>query len=203
MIALTFDDGPNSGQTEAIMTCLERFGAKGTFFVIGQRVEREPGLVREIAARGHAIGNHTFTHPELGSLSREQVREELRSCREAVESAGCALATLGTRMLMRPPWGGHRDETLEVIFEEGYLPVFWSIMCFDWDPQVTAKSIADTACRAGSGDIVLLHDGDDAVPAGDRAATVAATEFALRSLTADGYRFPTVSALLEAGAGGG
>jgi len=83
--------------------------------------------------------------------------------------------------------------------EQGYVPVLWSITCFDWRRRETVESIARRALKARDGDIVLLHDGDHKVPEGDRAASVAATELTLERLGADGYRFPTVPELVAAG----
>ena len=90
-IALTYDDGPNPAYTPKLLALLDRFGARATFFSIGTWAEREPGLLRELQAAGHAIGNHTHTHPTMPLLRRE-VKEELRRCRAAVEAAGLEFA---------------------------------------------------------------------------------------------------------------
>ena len=87
-IALTFDDGPNPAITPELLDLLERYGAKATFFLIGERVRAFPALAREIAVRGHAIGNHTETHRALTLLSARGIAEELARCDEAIEAAG-------------------------------------------------------------------------------------------------------------------
>jgi peptidoglycan/xylan/chitin deacetylase (PgdA/CDA1 family) len=199
MIALTYDDGPNPRHTEQMMDALERHDARGTFFLVGCWAEREPGMVREIVDRGHAIGNHTFTHPTMPLRSDATIRDELRRCREAVEAAGRGFSEIDGAALMRPPYGRRRPGTLRTMREEGYVPVLWSVTCFDWRRRETAESIAKRALKARGGDIILLHDGDHKVPAGDRAHSVAATERALEELGPAGYRFVTVPEMVAAG----
>ncbi len=197
-IALTYDDGPNPRHTEELMDLLERHRARGTFFLVGCWAEREPGLVREVVDRGHAIGNHTFTHPTMPLRSAAGIREELRRCREAVEVAGRSFSEIDGSALMRPPYGRRRPGTLRTMREQGYVPVLWSVTCFDWRRRETADTIAKRALKARGGDIILLHDGDHKVPDGDRADSVAATERTLETLGAEGYRFLTVPEMVAA-----
>jgi peptidoglycan-N-acetylglucosamine deacetylase len=198
-IALTYDDGPNPGATEAVLELLDRHEARATFFVIGSFAELEPDLVRAIAARGHAVGNHTWSHPSLPTTSDASLRDELARTRAVVEAAGVGFSEIEGRSLMRPPYGRRRPGTLRTLREEGYAPVMWSITCYDWRRTVTARAIARRAGRAGDGDIVLLHDGSDRGIGADRSKTVAATEAVLDRLGADGYAFATVPELVAAG----
>jgi peptidoglycan/xylan/chitin deacetylase (PgdA/CDA1 family) len=200
LIALTYDDGPNPRFTESLLSILERHGARATFFLIGKWTEREPALAREVQAAGHAIGNHTFTHPTLALCSGERVREELRRCAAAVEDADVSFSRVDGAALMRPPWGRRRPGTLRAIRAAGYAPVIWSVTGWDWRKRETADSIADRCSKAKDGDVILLHDGVHTEPAGDRAASVGATEKILGRLTAQGYRFVTVPELMTVGA---
>jgi peptidoglycan-N-acetylglucosamine deacetylase len=200
LIALTYDDGPNPRFTESMMSVLERHGARATFFLIGKWTEREPALAREVQAAGHAIGNHTFTHPTLALRSGDRVQEELRRCAAAVEDAGVSFSRVDGSALMRPPWGRRRPGTLRAIRAAGFVPVIWSVTGWDWRKRETADSIADRCSKAKDGDVILLHDGTHTEPAGDRAASVGATEKILERLTAQGYRFVTVPELMAAGA---
>ena len=195
-IALTYDDGPNPVYTPRLMAVLERFGAKATFFSIGMWAEREPGLLRELHDAGHAIGNHTHTHPTMPLLSSDAVREELRRCRGAVEASGVEFSRAGGGMLMRPPYGRRRPATLRTMREEGYEPVTWSVTCYDWRRTATRRSIARHAAHAGEGDIILMHDGNNLVPDADRSRSVAATEETLQRYAAEGYEFVTVPELV-------
>lgn len=204
LIALTYDDGPNPRFTESLMSVLERHDAHATFFLIGKWAEREPALAREVQAAGHAIGNHTFTHPTLALCSGDRVQEELSRCRAAVEGAGVTFSEVDGAALMRPPWGRRRPGTLRAIRAAGYVPVIWSVTGWDWRKGETAETIAARCSnKAGDGDVILLHDGVHTEPACDRAASVGATEEILERLTAEGYRFVTVPELVAAGAAAG
>jgi peptidoglycan/xylan/chitin deacetylase (PgdA/CDA1 family) len=130
-----------------------------------------------------------------------QLREDLRCCRDAVEAAGVELSRVDGRALMRPPYGRRRPGTLRVLREEGYVPLLWSITCYDWRRTATLAKLVRRASRAREGDIVLLHDGSHTDPAHDRRASVAATDEVLGRLTASGYRFVTVPQLVAAGCG--
>jgi peptidoglycan-N-acetylglucosamine deacetylase len=198
-IALTYDDGPNPRHTAALMEVLEDHGARASFFLIGRWAEREPGLVRELAAAGHALGNHTWSHPTMPLRSAEAIRDELRRCRAAVERAGAALAEVDGAALMRPPYGRRRPGTLRTMRQEGYVPVLWSVTSWDWARRATEEKITRRCTAARGGDVILLHDGAHTEPDGDRALSVAATDRTLRRLTAEGYRFVTVPELVGSG----
>ena len=154
---------PEPEQTPRLLDLLDRWGAKATFFLIGEWAEREPELIRETVARGHAIGNHTYTHPTMPAHGAGRIREELRRCREAVEASGETFSTVDGAALMRPPYGRRRPGTLRTMREEGYVPVTWSITCYDWRAHTTTRAIPRRGKRARS-DIILLHDGSAARP---------------------------------------
>lgn len=200
-IALTYDDGPNPEQTPLLMEVLQRFDAHATFFLIGKWAEREPALIRELVAAGHAIGNHTYTHPTMPLLSKGGVREELARCRAAVEASGVSFTDQDGKAMMRPPYGRRRPATLKTMREEGYVPVTWSITCFDWRKASwwSEKKIAAHAAKAGEGDVILLHDGCNLEPAADRSRSIEATRETLERFTAEGYRFVTIPELVAAG----
>ena len=195
-IALTYDDGPNPEQTPRLMEILDRHDAHATFFLIGRWAEREPGLIRELEAAGHALGNHTYNHPRMPFVSDKTATEELRRCREAVEAAGVRFAEVDGEMLMRPPYGSRRPGTLRTARAEGYVPVTWSVTCYDWRRSATKGKIARRAGRAIEGDVILLHDGSDEEPAANRSDSVAATEESLRKLRAEGYEFVSIPELV-------
>jgi len=83
-LAITFDDGPNPALTPQLLELLAKYNANATFFLVGKYVRESPALVKEIAARGHLIGNHTETHPHLVFCGREETRCELQSCSQAI-----------------------------------------------------------------------------------------------------------------------
>jgi peptidoglycan-N-acetylglucosamine deacetylase len=182
-IALTFDDGPNPSVTPALLTLLDRYNVKATFFLIGRWVHAVPALALEIAARGHAIGNHTYTHPALTFRSRGTISAELNQCDEAIQSA-----TNTRPRWIRPPFG-FRSPLLEGIVRKrtGAGVVMWSALARDWKPQ-SPQPVIRRLRRVRGGDIVLLHDGDHRVLEADRSHTVAALEYWLPRWSEAGIR---------------
>jgi len=186
-IALTFDDGPNPAVTPRLLDLLDRHEAKASFFLIGERVAARPSIAREIRARGHAVGNHTFDHKNLTFCSRARISIELERCDEAIEAA-----TGHKPRWMRPPFGYRSPLLGNVVRERGGAGVvMWSRSARDWNPQPAAKVIHRLR-RVRGGDIVLLHDGDHRTLEGDRRHTLAALEHWLPRWKDAGLRFVTL-----------
>jgi len=186
-IALTFDDGPNPAITPALLELLDRHGAKATFFLIGKWIRAAAPVAREIAARGHTIGNHTETHPALTFHSRAHIAIEIDRCDEAIESA------IGRQARwMRPPFGC-RSPLLDGVVRKrgGAGVVMWSRLARDWNPQ-PAEPMIHRLRRVRGGDIVLLHDGDHRVLEGDRRHTVDALAYWLPQWKDAGLQFVTL-----------
>ncbi|MFL6016198.1 MAG: polysaccharide deacetylase family protein [Gaiellaceae bacterium] len=194
-VALSFDDGP-SGSTPEVLEILGSYGARATFFVIGEWVERKSDVVREAAVRGHEIANHTWTHAdadrirELGTL-RDEVARTTTEIEKAVGRPP---------RLLRPPYGSDPGRYARVAADCGLAAtVLWSVQTFDWqDPDDASSIVSQVEAEAEPGAIVLFHDGqretNDAQP---RAGTLAALPTVLEGLRADGYEFATVSELLR------
>lgn len=189
-VALTFDDGPNPAATPALLGLLDAHGVRATFFLIGSHVRAFPALAREIAARGHAIGNHTETHPSLIFLPRAKLRAELERCHEAIiQAVDCEVRW------MRPPFGFRGPQLDAVVRQLGYSGVaMWSKWAWDWKPQ-PAERVIHRLRRVIGGDIVLLHDGDHRLLEGDRRHTVAALAHWLPRWKGAGKRFVTLDAV--------
>ena len=195
-LALTFDDGPNPAVTPGLLDLLERHGARATFFLMGSHVRAFPELTREIAGRGHAIGNHTETHPSLIFLPAKRLKEELSRCHEAIDAA----AGYRTRW-MRPPFGFRGPGLDGAVRQMGYSGVaMWSKLTRDWRPQA-AEPVIRRLQRAGGGDMVLMHDGDHKLAHGDRRHTVAALAHWLPRWNDAGIKFVTVDQIDPARAG--
>jgi peptidoglycan-N-acetylglucosamine deacetylase len=191
-MAITFDDGPNPAVTPALLDLLDRHHARATFFLIGRNVRAFPDLTREIAARGHAIGNHTETHPSLTFMRPGRIADELSRCDQAVDSA------VGKKpRWMRPPFG-FRGPQLNGVVRRGPLGVvMWSVLAWDWKPQPAAPVIRRLR-RAKGGDIVLLHDGDHRILEGDRRHCVDALAYWLPRWRDRGIRFVNLDELRAA-----
>jgi len=191
-MALTFDDGPNPAVTPALLDLLEKHQAHATFFVTGEHVRAFPELAKEIAERGHTIGNHTDTHPALVFCSAKEIAAQLDRCDDAIRQA------IGRKpRWMRPPFG-FRGPLLHGAVQRwgGAGVVMWSALAWDWKPSATAKVIEHLQ-RAKGGDIVLLHDADFRQPTGDRHHTVAALTHWLPRWRGAGIRFVTLDDIGE------
>jgi peptidoglycan-N-acetylglucosamine deacetylase len=186
--ALTFDDGPNPRVTPHLLALLEKYSVPATFFVLGKYVEQCPTLAADMVAANHAIGNHTYGHPRLLFYTRRQIVEELTRCEDAVFGA-----TGRHSSCVRPPFGFRGPQFHSAAREVG-LPdvVMWSISGHDWNPQPPARLIRRIR-KVGSGDIVLLHDGDHRVPNADRSHMIRALEYWLPRWKDSGMQFERVA----------
>ena len=197
-VALTFDDGPSSEWTPKILDILKQKGVKATFFIAGTNGETNPSLVQRILAEGHEIGNHTFTHPNLGEVPPEVARLEINATQRLVE------ALTGRSMrLFRPPFFGDAEPTtpseiapVKLAQSLGYVTVGLRVDPDDWQGpsanlivQRILDRMADTNPET-RGQIVLLHDAG-----GDRSHTVAALPRVIDALRAKGLEIVPVSAL--------
>jgi peptidoglycan-N-acetylglucosamine deacetylase len=199
LMALTYDDGPNTAWTPQLLELLDRHGVKATFFTIGKYADSQPELLREVAAAGHAIGNHTYTHVTMPLHTDDAIRRELRQTTEAIEGAGVEMAIVQGKRLMRPPYGRRRPGTLRVLRQEGYIPVCWSVTLWDWNKGVTTEKIMRKAERQiKCCGVILLHDGCDVEMGWDRSHSVEATELILTQWKdQQGYEFVTVPEMIE------
>jgi len=168
-LALTFDDGPNPAVTPALLDLLDKYEARATFFMIGRHVRACPDLAAEIAARGHALGNHTDTHPNLLWLSQARILHELARCAASIFEATGQQTTI-----MRPPYGFRGPQVHAAARQAGLgPPIMWSKSARDWAPQPTGQLIQRLQ-TARAGDIILLHDGFHGALGADRQQTVQA-----------------------------
>jgi peptidoglycan/xylan/chitin deacetylase (PgdA/CDA1 family) len=178
-MALTFDDGPNDPHTLHLLDILAEYQAKATFFLIGKYVRRRPDIVRAILSAGHAIGNHTESHPNLILVSAGRLREELESCKKALEDASGE-----SSRWFRPPFGGRRPNVLRTAQKLGMEPVMWSVSSYDWN-ATSSQQIVQKITRQVDGrsrqqsEIILLHDGGHVQLGTDRHYTLEATRMLL------------------------
>ena len=197
-VALTFDDGPDPQWTPQILAVLRKHQVPGTFFVLGGKVVRHPGLVRDIRASGSQVGLHTFTHPDLGAVSPARLSRELSESQIAL-----AGATGEISYLVRPPYSSGvssvDNQQLQVLAElgrHGYVTALSDVDSRDWEHTDPAAIVAAAIPRTGAGGAVLLHDSG-----GNRAATVAALDRLIPELKTRGYRFTTVTDAVNLPAG--
>jgi peptidoglycan-N-acetylglucosamine deacetylase len=183
-IAMTFDDGPHPILTPRLLDMLKVRGIKATFFLIGQNAAEYPDIVRRMAAEGHEIGNHTWSHPQLTKLNPAALREEIdRTSSTIAEIIGKPV------LIMRPPYGATSDYINHWINREfGMKVILWSVDPLDWKYRNSARVERQILAGARPGAIILSHD--------IHATTVAAMPDVFDSLLAKGYKFVTVSELI-------
>jgi len=169
-VAVTFDDGPHPEGTPAVLDALDAAGAKATFFLVGEQVERRPELAREIAARGHAVGVHGYRHRLLLRRTRGGLADDLDRAAELI-----AEATGAAPLYYRAPYGVFSNASLALARQRGWIPFLWSRWGRDWERRATGEAIARRAAgRLVAGDVVLLHDADYYSSAGSWRGTLEA-----------------------------
>ncbi|HEY2258822.1 MAG TPA: polysaccharide deacetylase family protein [Solirubrobacteraceae bacterium] len=177
-VALTFDDGPHPEGTAAVLDVLSRAGARATFFVIGEQVQRRPALVAEIAAAGHVVALHGYRHHWQLRLTTAQVREDL-----ARGAAAVADAVGAGPVWHRPPFGVYSPAGLRATRAAGLRPLLWSRWGKDWRKFTTPRRIARRALDGVlPGDVILLHDADFYSARNSHRRTVKALELITREL---------------------
>jgi len=177
-VALTFDDGPHPEGTPAVLEVLAAEGARATFFLVGEQVQRRPELARRIAAEGHGVELHAFAHRLQSRLHRRTVTEDVRRGRAVIEDA------IGRRVgWHRPPYGVYSPSGLDAVRAEGLRPLLWSRWGRDWRRLTTAERIAARAAGdLAAGDVLLLHDADFYSSRGSHQRTVRALPIILAEL---------------------
>ena len=190
VIALTFDDGPGP-HTAHLLDILDQYGAKATFFLIGSKVSSQANVVRNIQARGHQLGNHSWSHPELPKLPVDQIAGEIDRTNDAIKQA-----TGVTPAILRPPYGAVNGAVLEQLRLRGMSSILWSVDTRDWADRNSDIVCSRAVAGARPGAIILMHD--------IHQTSVGAVPCILSALKQQGYSFVTVQGLIgnmAAGAG--
>jgi len=193
-LALTFEDGPNAAWTPRLLDIFAQPDTRATFFLLGSRVIAELELVRRMAAEGHTIGNHSWSHASLARMPTDGVREELERTNDTLQQI------IGTPVkLFRPPFGARRPEVFRIARELGLTPVLWNAMTSDWS-EPSAERIAKRLARKikslnrrGQAANIVLHDGGHLDVAANREPSVKAAGLLLERYEKS-HRFVTVDA---------
>lgn len=153
-IYLTFDDGPVPGATEFVLSELEEFGARATFFCVGQNIEKNNNLFHYIIERGHSIGNHTFNHLNGRRTKPDDYYKNVDQCQESINKAGYHRIN----KLFRPPYGKIRLNVAKKLSSD-YSIIMWDVLSGDFDGRVAMdKSLSNTLKSTRNGSIVVFHD---------------------------------------------
>ncbi|TQN48879.1 polysaccharide deacetylase [Humibacillus xanthopallidus] len=172
-VYFTFDDGPHATWTPKMLAVLKKYGAKAVFFEVGQNVSWYPSITRSLRANGMLIGNHTWSHPNLTTLSTASVTWQLNK----MESA------LGYRpRCVRPPYGATNSRIATIIANRGQRQILWTVDPRDWSRPGTWTIVNRVLANVRPGSRILMHDGG-----GDRSQSVAALDILIPKLRARGY----------------
>ena len=181
VVALTFDDGPNSTTTNQALDTLSKYGIKATFFVLGKNVSGNEGILKRMKADGHVIGNHSWSHPVLSKLSLDDAKKQITDTEDALTKV------LGSSSkLMRPPYGAITDDirnSLDLSF------IMWNVDSLDWKSKNEAAILTEIQREVKNGSIILMHD--------IHAETVHALPKVIDYLKGQGYDFVTVPEMLN------
>lgn len=188
VVAITFDDGPDPKYTPILLETLHSEGVRATFFVLGNQAEKSPGILFWMQKAGHEIGNHGYSHPDVKRLKKEEIYQEIKRTEKIILSASGMRPTS-----YRPPGGVVTPAVLKATYSAGYDLVHWSVDPKDWKRDRTAEVITGSIKnKVGSGDIILFHDGGV-----NQEESIKALVTLIHDLKQEGYRFVTVSELLE------
>lgn len=189
MVALTFDDGLNERYTLEVAAILERYGARGTFFVVGQTLTDQAPVARRLLDRGHLLADHSYDHRRLSIFDVQY--SELARAQGAFEQV-----TGMCPRFFRPPFGSETVFTKAAVRRAGMQTVLWDVEVGDWSEADSARLAARVLHGARPGSIVLLHDGSEGRPGADRSVLVAALPAILEGLHERGLSAVTLDRLV-------
>lgn len=153
-IYLTFDDGPHPELTEYLLELLAEYDAKATFFCIGAKVKEQPELYKKMIEGGHAVGNHSMTHPNGWKTGLEEYLQNVENASEYIPSK-----------LFRAPYGKLKLSQFKSLKKLGYKVVFWSVVSFDFNPAERSDTFVNRMIRyTKPGSIFVFHDNPKAIP---------------------------------------
>jgi peptidoglycan-N-acetylglucosamine deacetylase len=186
-VAITFDDGPNPVYTPQVLEIFSEAKGKATFFMIGEEMRNHPEVVKQVAAAGHEIGNHTFTHPKLSQLNTAECLAEIEQTEKLIEELA------GRKpVVFRPPYLDYNQDTLSLLQQKGYPTIgALNLEAQDWEQPGVGHIVQKSREAVKDGGILIFHDGY-----GDRSQTIEAVRILVSELTSQGYQLVTVSELL-------
>ncbi len=186
-VAVTFDDGPSAALTPQVLDIFNRHGARATFFVQGQNASRNRSLLARMAAEGHEVGSHTWSHVNMRTCGTAKLISELDRTAAVIEQA------TGSRpRVMRPPYGSANANLINMVYNRYGTPaIMWDVDTNDWRKPGVETVIRRAVGNAKPGSIILLHD--------IHSSTLAAVEGIVTGLQARGFKLVTVSQLIAMG----
>lgn len=191
VIALTFDDGPDEVFTPQVLDILKKYNVKATFFLIGEKVPYNKKIVKREKEEGHEIGNHTFTHINASKKTYEEIEEEITKTQEAIKDVTGEYPTL-----FRPPYRALSRDLCKIVKEKNMNIVLWSnIDVRDWSNPGVNNMVNTIESKVENGNIIILHDYNTV--RNNKSQTIQALEIVIPKLKEEGYKFVTISELME------
>ncbi len=191
-VALTFDDGPDTVFTPAILDILEQRGAPASFYVVGQRAQALPDLTQRMQQVGGEVGNHAYeeTHLDLRELRPEVLLRSLSRTHDIITTATGVMP-----VTFRPPFGFYNAQVLAAVGRFGYQTVLWDVDSLDWQSLSAGQILQNVLPNVQNGSIILMHSGVT-LPGEDLTGTVNALPTIIDDLRARGFELVTVAELL-------
>ena len=184
-VALTFDDGP-SAYTISILDILKRYNISATFFVVGSEVKKFPDIIQRIYREKHIIGNHTWNHPDITTLSRNELWKEINSTNIQIKKI------IGhSPDLFRPPYSSINDKNADAIKKSGMTSVLWNVDSKDWQEKSPLSIQKNVISGIKKKSLIVMHDGDQ-YGSGPRDQIVTSLPEIITYLLKNNYRFLTV-----------
>lgn len=188
-VALTFDDVPDPRFTPKVLDVLKKEGVKATFFAVGTRSKKHPGLVARIKREGHAIGNHSYNHAQFNKLTLNEFRDQIERTNRILKSI-----TGQEPRLIRPPYGEINEEQLRWARKNNYKIVNWNVDSLDWKGLSKDQVKENILSATGPGAIILQHAGGGV--GSELQGTIEALPEVISELRSKGYTFVTLPEML-------
>lgn len=189
-VALTFDDAPDIRFTPKILDILKQYNVRATFFIVGYRAEKQPGLVKRIAMENHVIGNHSFHHDYLPKLDHHHFYEEIMKTQEIIMDI-----TQQYPKFIRPPYGAIAEYQLQWAGEHDFKVINWNVDTMDWKGLSADKVSQNVFNQIQPGAIILQHAGGGKTS--ELLGTIEALPEIIKKLKSKGYSFVTIEDMLK------
>ncbi|MBQ4343194.1 MAG: polysaccharide deacetylase family protein [Erysipelotrichaceae bacterium] len=181
MVAMTYDDGPRAGITDEILKVFDEHDSVATFFIVGEKVEKNAEILKEAIRLNCELGHHTYSHKDMSKLSKQELDDQLNLTQQAVYQ----YVDNNYMMKIARPTFGNTSAALQSYMD--FPLILWSIDTRDWSHQNVDKSVAEVLMHVQDGDVILMHD--------DYEATLEATKILVPELIKRGYQLVSVSEL--------
>ena len=182
-VAISFDAAWGADKTEEILEVLSSYNATATFFLVGFWVDKYPEMVKAIDENGFEIGTHSNTHPDMATISAENIAKELDISIEKIKAITNKEVTL-----FRPPYGSYNNSLINACSSRGLIPIQWDVDSLDWKGLSAVDVTTRVMDRVQNGSIILMHNNADNV--------VESTRMVLERLTKEGYKVTSIGELV-------